>query len=119
VAYCSPRCRQVTPLLVLMRHSLSPQHSVQCSVCLKSDNPLALKDALPLAKRIQQELSEATATRAAPLPQVPPPSLDLQPSAEENQPSTHPARTIMLMGRLSRRDRPRGEASWHTVLSLG
>src|SRR6266536_6341546 len=56
----------------------------KCSVSLKSDDPVALKDALPLAKKIQAELSATPATRGevcSPPIQPPPPSVDSHPHA--------------------------------------
>ena len=40
------------------------------SICVKSDDLLSLKDALPLAKKVQQELAQGSETQAA-APSVP------------------------------------------------
>ena len=58
------------------------------SVSIKSDDPLALKDALPLAKKIQEQLSEAPDSRgevSSTPQQTPLPSVDVQPEAPRCQ----------------------------------
>ena len=55
-----------------------------CSVSLRSDDPLALQDALPVAKRLQQELAGVPDTRAeviSPPGQTALPAVDLHPQA--------------------------------------
>ncbi len=54
------------------------------SVCVKSDDPLALKDALPLAKKLHAGLSQEPGQQEARTPapkQSPLPSIDVQPQA--------------------------------------
>src|SRR6266511_1442258 len=55
----------------------------RCSVSLKSDDALALKEALPLAKKIQAELAAVPDTRgeaSSPPTQAPLPSIATQPA---------------------------------------
>jgi hypothetical protein len=56
------------------------------SVCVKSDDPLALQDALPLAKQLQAELSQESGhpESGTPAPkQSPLPSIDVQSQAPQ------------------------------------